>query len=149
MSIITNILDRKQGGPCQICNESHDIKTRCRFEAMARKIVRLTEANSYIPSILAANKEATTLAQHFQSLLKKADQAHTILMEILSLPEYPDGELIKARYLGELDKWAKESISQDTQEQLELLAPENSTPPETPTTNCTSQGNGSDFPKNS
>lgn len=145
--IVTNLLDRKKGGACQICGVPHPIQNRCKSEDLIRVVTKLREANSFIPQILAANKEATELAQHFQDLLKIADRAHTFLMETLA--KYGEtGEQIKNKYLGEIDSWAKASTSQDTAEQLPLI-PENSVQTETPTTNFTEKNPGRDSLKNS
>lgn len=153
-SIITDLLDRKKGGSCKLCGHIHDVKQKCNFQHLASIILKLREANSFIPQILQANKEAVDTAKQFQEIIRDADHAHTILMEILSLPEYPDGELIKQRYLEELDRWAKrrakeKSTDQGTQEQLELSIPEDSTQSETPTTSSTSPESGSDSQKSS
>lgn len=98
-----------------MCNEAHPVQNRCRSEALLHKVVKLMEANALIPQILQHNKEATETAMYFQDLLKKADQAHTVLMEILAR-NGEIGEKIKNEYLEELDKWAKVHIDQDTEE---------------------------------
>lgn len=145
---VRSILERKQGGPCAICNEAHPIQNRCRYEALAAKITKLTEANSFIPQILQANKEATSLAIHYQGLLKKADEAHAILMEILE-KHGETGEQIKLEYLERLDKWASKSINQDTQEQLNLFSPGDLTPNEKSDKPSIILESGGSSPKNS
>lgn len=146
--IITNLLDRKKGGACQICGTPHSIQNRCSSTDLIRVVTKLREANNFIPQILAANKEATELAQHFQDLLKIADRAHTALMEILA--KYGDtGEQIKNEYLGEIEGWAKASTNQGTEEQMPLFNPENLAPTETPITNSTEKSPGSDSLKGS
>lgn len=150
-NLITDLQSRK-GKPCHICNEMHIPQNRCRFDALATKITKLMEANSLIPQILQHNKEATDLARHFQGLLKRADEAHTLLMGILEDPTYPDGLIIKAIYLEELDKWAASKLtSQDTSapEQMPLFTQENLTPPETQTENSTSPTSGETSPSGS
>lgn len=146
-NLITDLASRK-GKPCHICGEKHIPQNRCRFEAMASKIARLTEANGLIPQILNHNKEATDLATHFRSLLKKADEAHAILMGVLE-QHGEIGAKIRNEYLGELDKWASESTNQDTTEQLELSSQENLTQQEMQTENSMSQKSGEDSPENS
>jgi hypothetical protein len=128
-NLITELASRK-GKPCNICDEMHSSQNRCRYERLATKIVKLLEANSFIPQLIQHNKESTEIATHFQSLLKKADQAHTILMEVLS--RHGDmGEKIKIEYLEKLNTWADQHSSQDTLDQRGPSSPENSTPSET------------------
>lgn len=151
-NIITDIQSRK-GKPCHLCGHLHDIKSKCNGQHLAHMIVRLKEANGMIPSILKANKEAVETAQAFQEIIKDADQAHTILMEVLSMPEYPDGELIRQRYLEELDKWQKQKVAQKSTSpatsdpQLGLFDQENSTPAGTQTKGSTDleSGNNSEL----
>ena len=149
--IITNLLDRKKGGACQICGTPHSIQNRCASADLIRVVTKLREANSFIPQILQANKEATELATHFQDLLKIADKAHIFLMETLT--KHGDiGEQIKNEYLGELDSWTKqkvESTNQDTSEQLPLFNQESSTPSETSDKLSTTTESGEISPKNS
>lgn len=148
-NLITDLMDRK-GKPCGICNEMHIPQNRCRFDALARKIQKLMEANALIPQILQHNKEATELAKHFQGLLKQADGAHTILMGILEDPKYADGQAIKERYLEELNKWAASKLtSQDTEEQLPLFSQENSTPSEKSDKPSTTMESGEPSPQDS
>ena len=127
--IIRELADRKKSG-CPICAEFHAPATRCRFEAMAGRITKLLEANKLIPSLLAANQEATKLAQYYQGLLNKADAAHTILMTILEGHE-EIGEQIAEEYIGALDTWATPYINQNTAEPLQPSVQESSTPNET------------------
>lgn len=147
--IITNLLDRKKGGPCQICSEIHIPQNRCRFEALATKITKLMEANGMIPQILAANKEATTLAQYYQQLLKQADYAMTVVQEVLA----ENGqEGLFNKILARIDEWQKSKTSnQPTEgpEQIPLFTPESSTQSETPITNFTKKKSGSDSLENS
>jgi hypothetical protein len=113
-NVLVDLADRK-GKPCITCGEMHIIQNRCRHEVLVRRIAGLQEANGCIPSLLQANKEATDVAKCFQGLIKKADEAHTILMGILTKHGEP-GEAIKTEYLEELDKWHKETLSQDTEQ---------------------------------
>lgn len=143
-NILVDLQDRK-GKPCHLCNEMHIPQNRCRFEALASKIVRLTEANSLIPGLLASNKEATDLAENFRELLKRADQAHSILMEVLA----ENGDLglqIGNTYLERLNEWANQSTSQGTSEKIHPSSPESSTPNESeakPSTEETTSGESS------
>lgn len=114
-NLITKLNDQK-GKPCAICNEIHIPQNRCRFDALAKKIAQLQEANQSIPSLLEAIKEAVESAQTFQALLKQTDRVHTILWEVLS--EHGEvGEEIKKEFLKRTDEWlAKEHTNQDTEE---------------------------------
>lgn len=112
ISSLQDALDRKNG-PCPVCNQMHNLQTQCSREALASKITKLMEANSLIPGLLQQNKQVTEIAKNFQSLLVKADEAHTILMDLLT--GWGDiGEEIKKTYLEKLNSWApKEIINQD------------------------------------
>lgn len=144
-----NILDiRGQQKHCQLCTELHVPSTKCRFQALASRITKLLEANSMIPSILQAHKESVTIAQHFQILLKKADQAHAILEEVLKEYEYT-GEEIKTKYLGRLDEWAKGNLNLDTSEQLPLFSPASSIPSENEDRPSTMTASGEASPQGS
>ena len=90
-------------------------QNRCSYEALVRKITKLSEANSLIPSILAANKEAVNTATQFQAMLKQADKANDILLEVLA-DHGEVGEKIKNEYLGQVNQWVSEHFSQDTKE---------------------------------
>lgn len=147
-TILTNLLDRKNGGACSVCGYTHNIQTQCSREAMAFRISKLLEANQIIPSLLQANKEATVLAGGYKMLLKKADEAHAILMNILET-HGDTGAKIREEYLGALNSWAEtkeESTSQGTSdnqpEQLSLFSQENSISPETVTNHFTKQPSG-------
>lgn len=113
--------------PCGLCAELHVPAVKCNFRALATRVTKLLEANALIPQILTAQKEATVTAQYFQQILKKADQSHTILLEVLAEYEYT-GEEIKNKYLERLDEWAKGNLSLDTSEQQDLFSQESSTP---------------------
>ena len=137
-------LDRKKGFPCLACHFVHPPKTPCSREEMAFRIKKLVEANEKIPELLKMNTEATELAMNFRLMLKKADEAHTILMELLK--EHGEvGEEISIEYMKRVNAWAqgKERTSQDTSDlQPSLFSPELSTPNETPTNVSTKQGIG-------
>lgn len=124
------LLERKKGAACLLCNLHHPVQTPCNREALNNKISNLVAANAHIPALLQTNKEVTELAETFREMLKKADEAHTILMEICS--QYGEtGEAIKEEYLGRLGKWATgiAHIDQSTQDQQELFNQEPSTLP--------------------
>jgi len=120
--------------PCPICGQHHPPQNRCQFEHLSKRVTLLLEANQIIPSLMQANKEAVTTAKQFQILLKKADEAHTVLMEVLA-ERGEIGEEIKNEYLWRLDNWAKETLNQNT-EQLSLGI-ENSTSSEQSDKNST------------
>lgn len=123
---MTNLIKLERGSvgnsPCALCNQMHVPQNKCSFEALAKKIMLLTEANRTIPSILQANKEAVTTARQFQILLKSADKANDILFEVLAA-HGEIGETIKNEYLKGLDEWAKVHSSQDTEEQSQDTGP--------------------------
>ncbi len=113
-SIITDLAERK-GKACPVCLEMHVPQNRCRYEQLAGRITKLSQANQLIPSILQANKEAVTMAEHYRHLLKTADQAQTILQEVLA--KHGDiGKQIQDEYMEAVDKWASQLSSQDTKE---------------------------------
>ena len=105
---MTNLIKLERGGignrACGVCNEMHVPQNRCSYEALVRKITKLSEANSLIPSILAANKEAVNTATQFQAMLKQADKANDILLEVLA-DHGEVGEKIKNEYLGQVIQW--------------------------------------------
>lgn len=109
--------------PCGLCGNLHSIQKICGHQDLVKRVIKLSEANSMIPHLMAMNKEAVITAQHYQHLLKKADEAHVLLMGILD--KYVDGEKIATEYLEALDSWAKKHLDPATQEgageQLELL----------------------------
>jgi hypothetical protein len=149
-TVLVDLLNKKEGKPCNICSEIHLPKFQCRHQALVSKIVKLMEANSMIPSILHANKEATTLASGFQHLLKKADEAHSILMSVLD-SHGEEGFKIKEEYLERLNKWAEkdrtdqkdqEPTNPDTSEQLSLFNHEHLTPEESKTKSSTGLSSG-------
>jgi hypothetical protein len=83
---------------------------------MVKRIRQLLEANSWIPQLIKANKEAVDAATGLQQLLKLADSMQTILS--LTLQEYGEvGVEIHKKYLSRVDDWAKEYTNQDTSEQ--------------------------------
>lgn len=136
-----DFLARKNGAPCEACGVVHDIEKPCSREALAFRIMALMQANSGIPDLLNQKKEAVQIAKTFQGLLKRADEAHTILMQILST-HGEVGEKIRVQYLMELDSWAqaKEITDPATRDQMELpLSQEPSTLNETETNDCTKQ----------
>ena len=144
---MTNLIKLERGSignrTCGVCNEMHVPQNRCSYEALVRKITKLSEANSLIPSILSANKEAVNTATQFQAMLKQADKSNDILMEILA-SHGTIGEQIKNEYLGKVDEWASKYFSQDTKEQTPDT--ESSTPSETsdkPSTEETTSGESS------
>ena len=95
--------------------EFHAPQNKCRHEVVIKRLLKLIEINQTIPALLNANKEAVTMATNFQGLLKKADEAHGILMTILA-KHGEVGETIKNEYLGEIDKWSQSFINQDIEE---------------------------------
>ena len=142
---VTNLKDAlaRKGGVCQICNHAHSLQQPCSREAMAHKITKLMEANSMIPGLLQHNKQATEIAEHFRGMLKRADEAHTMLMDILA----GHGEIgikIRDEYMERLNKWAEaELTSQDTSDnQLSLFSQEQSTSNGTEIKNSTRQPSG-------
>ena len=144
---MTNLIKLERGSignrACGVCNEMHVPQNRCSYETLVRKITKLSEANSLIPSILSANKEAVNTATQFQAMLKQADKSNDILMEILA-SHGAVGEQIKNEYLGKVDEWASKYFSQDTKEQTPDT--ESSTPSETsdkPSTEETTSGESS------
>lgn len=123
-----NIIKLERGGvgnnPCTICSELHIPQNRCRHEALVKKISLLSEANSHIPAILQANKEAVDTATQFQNIIKQADMAHTLLLEILA--EHGDvGEDIKTQYLTKLDKLAAtiQQVTVKPEEKSSIITP--------------------------
>lgn len=122
VSSFEEALERKKGLACIMCEEHHPSLTKCNRSALLTKISKLMMANSGIPDLLSQKKEAVEIAQGFQGMLKKADEAHTILMQILS--GYGDtGKEISKRYLEGLNIWVqdKEPTKQDTCGQLNLF----------------------------
>lgn len=144
---VTNIkqaLDKKQQARmgCRICNERHDGK--CKRGDLIFRIENLLKANSLIPQLMGSNKEAVDHAVHLQSIVKKFDEAHTMLMEVFS-NHGEVGEKIKNEYMGRLEEWAKKHLNRDTseEEQLELFGQENSTSEEKQIRDFTKQPSGS------
>ncbi len=128
-----DLLDRKNGSPCPLCSVIHRPQVQCTREHLASKITKLLEANAMIPGLLQHNKEATQIASGLQHIVKKADEAHNILMEVLS-NHGEIGETIQREYMERLDKWAANVPSNpDTTVQGELFSQEPSTSPETET----------------
>lgn len=115
--------------PCSLCNQHHSMQKVCTFQALAGRVAKLLEANQSIPPILAANKEATTLAKYYLSMVQESAQAITIIEQVIS--EHPDGEKLKASYMERLDQWRKEHFSQDTEKQAESTEPSMSQESET------------------
>jgi len=98
---------------CPVCAEKHIPQNRCRYEALVSVNTRLREANSMIPAILNANKQAVQTAEQFRFMLKKADEANAILQTILA--KHGDiGKTIQTEYFEELETWASKHTSQDT-----------------------------------
>lgn len=130
-TILTGLLDRKNGAPCPVCGVIHMITNPCGRPEMTARIQKLLEATAMIPAILQANKEATTLAEGFRHIVKKADEAHGLLIDVLN--GHGDiGKQILQEYLERLDTWAKEETkeptSQDTSDQPALFDQEHLTP---------------------
>lgn len=118
-------------------------QNRCKYETLVSKISYLSDANKMIPAILAANKEAVITSSQFQILLRQADKAQEILLEVLA-SKGELGEEIKNEYLGRVNEWVKEHFSQGTEPQKQDT--ENSTLSETegnPSTEETTLGENS------
>ena len=119
---IKELFDKKNKVKCAICNESH-MSEKCARGDLVFRIQNLVRANAMIPQLMGSNKEAVEMAQGLQGILKKADEAHTILMQILST--HGDvGDQIKNEYMGKLETWANPIIDLGTTEQLELFSQE-------------------------
>lgn len=147
-TILTGLLDRKNGSPCAVCGEMHHIQDPCRRQAMASKITKLMEANSMIPGLLQHNKEATILAQQYREILKRVDESHGVLLEVFD-SHGEIGKKMKEEYLEKLDKWVaadNEPTSQNTLDQQELFSPEVLTSIGTGTKNSTTPSPGEDLP---
>lgn len=129
-TILTGLLDRKNGKVCEACNAVHAKMTDpCTREALANKIFRLVTANQAIPGLLETNRELSDICKNFQALLKKADEAHMILMDILS-KHGNVGKMIEGEYIERLNAWAPTGnvhTSQDTLENPNPSSQENST----------------------
>lgn len=147
---ITSLKDalEKRNRQCPTCNEKHDPKGKCKRGDLVFRIENLIKANSLIPQLMNAAKEATETAASFQKIVKQADEAHSILMKVLS-DKGPLGELICKEYLEELDKWVKESTSQDTSEKTNPSSQENSMSQEMPISDSTNPPNGLVFVEDS
>lgn len=122
VSSLQEALDRKNS-PCLVCGRLHSLQTQCSRELMAERIGKLMEANSTIPLLMKSNKELSDIANDLQKMFLKVDEAHTLLMQLLST--YGEtGEEIKNKYLEALDSWvpkAKEPINHDTSDQQQSL----------------------------
>ncbi len=95
--------------------------------------------------MLTACEEVTTLAHGYRELLKKADEAHAILMQILA-KHGATGEEIKKKYLEELSLWASQHTAPVTcDKQLNLFGP-TSIPSVGEISNSTKLRNGEDSP---
>lgn len=113
------IVDKDRGNgtqTCHICAEIHSMQSKCSHNALTRRIGKLLQANSVIPSIMQANKQAVETARAFQGLLKVSDKAQEMLQEVLA--EYGDiGKEISDKYLGKVNTWLKETSVQDIEQQ--------------------------------
>lgn len=126
------IMDKELHGvskPCNMCGTTHSMQSKCSHNDLMRRIQKLLEANSMIPSILQANKEAVETAKQFQILLKIADKSNEILQQIL-LSHGEVGEKIKEAYMSGVNEWVKEYLSQDINQQASNQS-ENTIPSET------------------
>jgi len=136
-----------RGVKCAICNEKHNVQGKCKRGDLVFRIENLLKANSLIPQLMNANKEAVSIADGLQAMAGRFDQAHTALMEILK-SHGEVGATIEKAYLQRMDEICapKEPTNLDTsaqEEQLELpLIPELSTQHETETKLFTKQPSG-------
>ena len=143
-------LDKKNGKQCPICNDKYH-QGKCKRGDLVFRIDNLLKANSLIPQLMSANKEAYEHAGGFQRMLKKVDESHILLMDILD-GKGPLGAIIKKEYLTELDKWAVGNvpINQDTsEEQLPLFSPESLMLEEKKISDSTRQPSGENSQQNS
>lgn len=116
-------LDRGAMGnrPCHLCMEVHVPQNKCKFDVLAKRVNQLLLANQVIPQLMANVKEAATTAAYFQNLLKQADKAHEILMNILS--RHGDiGKTIEQQYLEGLNLWAAATMNQEAEKPQEELS---------------------------
>lgn len=153
---VTNIEEaraKKEG--CAICNQIHAKSGKCKRGDLVKKIQNLVRANALIPQLMGSNKEAVEIAEKLQKqvdglqeMAKRFDEAHKILMDVLT-GHGEIGEEIKKKYLGELDIWVVQHTSPDTSETAETSNQENSTLQEMPIKNYTKQQNGLAFAEGS
>ena len=129
---------------CKICGQrAHPFNTKCSYPALVERIKKLLEANRTIPSLLQANSDAIKTANTFKMLL--ADSAGMLDCLEKVVKEHAAGDEIWKNFMTKLEDWKKEkeqcrkTSSPDTGGELGNSNPENTTPSETESKQCTEE----------
>lgn len=100
---------------CEVCGQpAHPFTTRCDYHVLVRRMKLILEANSAIPSILAANKEAVQLSFDYKSMMEQAAKALSIAEEVVKESEGRRTNLEQVS--GEIRRMAKNFVPRHRRE---------------------------------
>lgn len=122
---------------CKTCGRpAHPFTTKCNYNDLVKRIELLVEANSLIPGLLEANKEAVGTANMFRKIAKDSAKAISICEQVVM--QFGIGKVIWTKFQKELEK-AWPTSAQDTEEILKDSNPKNTIQNETENKPCTEE----------